>query len=218
MTDAPIIHPDSVYEALLEKGGRANRRAALLKLHELCRRRQASGERDFSVASIGRAMEADGIMKGRVLYNAQSADYRQLISAWASFSGPSPMPKQQKALASADYLQRIDDPAIRSLMQAIVAERDKLRAQLNLLKANTMITVDRRPEIQATSLAYDGQVVSALPKLTESERDALRKAVSADYLAARSLSEGSYGEIVNERGRMIFEFGFAKAIRKVLQE
>jgi hypothetical protein len=48
-------------------------------------------------------------------------------------------------LASHEYLMRIEDPAIRSIMQAIIAERDKLKAQLNVLKANTQVTVDRRP-------------------------------------------------------------------------
>jgi hypothetical protein len=28
--------------------------------------------------------------------------------------------------------------------------------------------------------------------------------------------EGSHGEIVNERGRTVFEVGFARAVRKVL--
>ena len=32
---------------------------------------------------------------------------------------------------------RIEDPAIRSIMQTIITERDKLKAQLNTLKANT---------------------------------------------------------------------------------
>jgi hypothetical protein len=52
--------------------------------------------------------------------------------------------------------------------------------------------------------------------LTPSEREALQKAVSASYLEERGLKEGSHGEIVNERGRTVFEVGFARAIRKVL--
>lgn len=52
-------------------------------------------------------------------------------------------------------------------------------------------------------------------KLTPSEREALQKAVSAEYLEERGLREGSHGEIVNERGRTVFEVGFARAIRKI---
>ncbi|MCY0852813.1 gamma-mobile-trio protein GmtX [Cupriavidus sp. D39] len=53
-------------------------------------------------------------------------------------------------------------------------------------------------------------------QLTPSEREALQKAVSADFLEERGLREGSHGEIVNARGRTVFEVGFARAIRKVL--
>jgi len=212
------IHPDAVLESLLAKGGRSNRRTGLAKMHELCRRQHEGGSRDFSLPAIGRLGEAEGIMKGRALYNAQSADYRTLIEAWAAYAGP-PAPKPPKTLASHEYLMRIEDPAIRSIMQAIIAERDKLKAQLNVLKANTQVTVDRRP-LGATIAAAPGtQPVTMLApsaQLTPSEREALRNAVSADYLENQGLREGSHGEIVNARGRTVFEVGFARAIRKIL--
>lgn len=212
------IHPDDVLVSLLEKGGRSNRRANLTKMNELCRRQHAVGSRDFSLPVIGRLAEGEGILKGRALYNAPSADYRTLIEAWAAYAGPA-APRLPKTLASHEYLMRIDDPAIRSLMQAIVTERDKLKAQLNVLKAHTQVTVDRRP-MDATVFAAPGTqpvaVLAVSAQLTPSEREALLKAVSTSYLAERGLKEGSHGEIVNERGRPVFEVGFARAIRKVL--
>ncbi|WP_339464866.1 MULTISPECIES: gamma-mobile-trio protein GmtX [unclassified Pseudomonas] len=51
-------------------------------------------------------------------------------------------------------------------------------------------------------------------QLPHSEREALHKAISPNYLKDRGLREGSYGEIVNERGRTVFEVGFTRAIRK----
>jgi hypothetical protein len=218
MNGATDIHPDAVLESLLAKGGRSNRRANLAKMHELCRRQHEAGSRDFSLPGIGRLAEAEGIMKGRALYNAQSADYKALIEAWAAYAGP-PEPKPPKTLASHEYLMRIEDPAIRSIVQAIIAERDKLKAQLNVLKANTQVTVDRRPLGATITAAPGAQPVTVLAmaaQLTPSEREALRKAVSADYLEERGLREGGHGEIVNERGRTVFEVGFARAIRKVL--
>jgi hypothetical protein len=59
-------------------------------------------------------------------------------------------------------------------------------------------------------------VLALSAQLTPSEREALQKAVSASYLEERGLKEGSHGEIVNERGRTVFEVGFARALRKVL--
>lgn len=215
MTD---IHPDAVLASLLDKGGRSNRRANLAKVHELCRLQHAAGSRDFSLPAIGRLAEAEGILKGRALYNAPSADYRTLIEAWATYAGP-PVPKPTKTLASHEYLMRIEDPAIRSIMQAIIAERDKLKAQLNVLKAHAQVTVDRRPLGVSTSAAPGESPLTVLAlstQLTPSEREALQKAVSADYLEERGLNEGSHGEILNERGRTVFEVGFARAVRKVL--
>ncbi len=157
-------------------------------------------------------------MKGRALYNAQSADYKALIEAWAAYAGP-PSQKPPKTLASHEYLMRIEDPAIRSIMQSIIAERDKLKAQLNVLKSHTQVTVDRRP-LGATVVSSPGAqpvaVVTTAAQLTPSEREALQKAVSAEYLADRGLKEGSHGEILNERGRTVFEVGFARAVRKIL--
>lgn len=212
------IHPDAVLESLLGKSGRSNRRANLAKMHERCRKQHETGSRDFSLSAIGRLVEAEGIMKGRALYNAPSADYRALIAAWAAYAGP-PAPKPPKHLASHEYLMRIEDPAIRSIMQAIIVERDKIKAQLNVLKANTQVTVDRRPLGATIATVPGAQPVAVLAlsaQLTPSEREALQKAVSAEYLEERGMSEGSHGEIVNERGRTIFEVGFARAIRKVL--
>ncbi|MCO7594681.1 MULTISPECIES: gamma-mobile-trio protein GmtX [Pseudomonas] len=214
------IHPNAVLDSLLAKGGRSNRRAGLANLHEVCRRQHETGSRDFSLPAIGRLAEAEGIMKGRVLYNAQSADYRTLIEAWSAYSGP-PAPKPPKTLASHEYLMRIEDPAIRSIMQATIAERDKLRAQLNVLKANSQVTVDRRPlatTIIATPEVQPVPVLAIPARLTQSEREAFRKAISPNYLEERGLREGSHGEIVNERGRIIFEVGFTRAIRKVLSD
>lgn len=128
------IHPDTVVASLLAKGGRSNRLTNLAKVHELCRKQHEAGSRAFTLPSIGRLIEAEGIMKGRALYNAQSLDYRVLIEAWAAYAGPA-QSKPVKTLASHDYLMRIEDPAIRSIMQGIISERDKLRAQVNLLKA-----------------------------------------------------------------------------------
>ncbi|HCR1519257.1 TPA: alpha/beta hydrolase [Pseudomonas aeruginosa] len=215
MTD---IHPDAVIESLLGKGGRSNRRANLARMHELCHQQYLTGCRDFSLSKIGRLVEAEGIMKGRALYNASSADYRVLIEAWATYAGP-PTPKPTKVLASHEYLMRIQDPAIRSIMQAIIAERDKLKAQLNVLKASTQVTVDRRPlgsPIGALPGAQSVTVLAPSAQLTPSEQEALQKAVSANYLEELGLHEGTHGEILNESGRIIFEVGFARAIRKIL--
>lgn len=218
MTQATTIHPDTVLESLLAKGGRSQRQRNLRAVHEICRHQHQAGAHDFSTAGIGRLCEAEGVLKGRALYNAQSADYRALIEAWAAYAGPA-VPKAPRVLASHEYLLRIEDPAIRSLMQAIIVERDKLKAQINTLKANTKVVVDRRP-LGAQVVAAPGTtpltVLMVESQLTDSERQALRRAVSPEFLHDRGWRELEHGEIVNEKGRTVFDPGYATAIRKVL--
>jgi hypothetical protein len=218
MNESMAVHPDAVFEALLGKCERSNKRSNLSKMQELCRKQHAAGSRDFSLPTIGKIAEVEGFLRARALYNAQSADYKTLIEAWGVYSGPA-APSAPKVLASHEYLMRIEDPAIRSLMQAIIAERDKLKAQVNVLKAQTQVIIDRRPLGATVASSPESQPIAVLAmsaQLTSSEKEALQKAVSSDYLEERGLKEGSHGEILNERGRTMFEVGFARAIRKVL--
>ncbi|KVE76383.1 gamma-mobile-trio protein GmtX [Burkholderia vietnamiensis] len=215
-----IDHPDVVLGTLLAKGSRSQRRAKLTAMHDICRKHHDSGFRDFSLPTIGRLAETQGILKGRVLYNAQSADYRVLIGAWAALVGESPEPPS-KPLASHEYLMRINDPAIRSIMQAAIAERDKLKAEINLLKANTQVIVDRRPvgvRVAGAPTSPPVMLFGNTEQLTPSEREALRKAISAKHLEEQGWREGTHGEIVNERGRTVFDIGFTRAIRKILSD
>lgn len=104
-------------------------------------------------------------------------------------------------------------------MQSIISERDKLQTQINTLKANYHVTVDRRP-LGATVISNPSTgptfVLEMKAQLTPSERDALRKAISPEFLNYQDWREGSHGEIFNSVDRVIFDVGFTTAIRKVL--
>lgn len=214
------IHPDAVLEALLAKGGRSQRIGNLQKVHEICRRLHA-GTKDLSIASVGRVCEAEGVLKGRVLYNATSGDYVILISAWAGFLGMD-NPKRQappQSPVSHEFLMRIEDPAIRSIMQATIVERDRLRAQLNMLKSHTEVVIDRRPLGAALVPGSNDQPIAVFTigaQLTDSERESLKGAISEPFLRDQGWREGLHGEIVTEKGRTLFNIGFTNAIRKVL--
>lgn len=62
----------------------------------------------------------------------------------------------------------------------------------------------------------DGVEVFEGARLTDSERRALEKAVSAAFLQGEGWTEGPHGEIRNARGRNVFDVGFSTAIRKVV--
>lgn len=215
------IHPDEVFEAILAKGHRSQKINSLKQLHLICSKHYQSQKtqlRDFSIPSIGRICEEQGLFKARVLYNKQSADYVDVISAWAAYSGPNSTkaPKESKSFETDEYLMRIEDPAIRRIVQAKFSELNKVKAQLNLLKSTTKIFINQQPlgaVITAESSGVPVLMMSA--RLTESERNALAKAVSTKFLNEQGWEEGSHGQIKHGT-RILFDVGFTAAIRKVL--
>jgi hypothetical protein len=218
------VHPDDVLDALLEKGHKSNKVANLKAVHEICAAQynaQNHALRDFALSSIGRLCEAKGVIKGRALYNAVSADYVILINAWAAFSGPSSVkpPKREPAISSSHaYLLRIEDPAIRSIMQSTISERDKLKQQVNILKSQTKVVIDQRP-IGATLAKSSKNVVllEVNARLTDSEREALRKAISKELIYDEGWTLGEDGGVLSN-GRMLYDPGYIGAIRKILAD
>lgn len=216
MIESTTLHPDAVLATLLTKALRTRRQRTLRAVHEICRRQHQAGKRDFSLATIGKFCEADRILNHRSIYNDGSMDYRSLTETWAAYAGP-PSPPSPKELASAEYLMRIPDPAIRSIMQTIVAERDKLRAQINTLKAHAQVVIDRRPSSSiAGSALAPTTALSMVSRLTKAERTALQQAITPEFLQSEGWHESEHGQITNDRGRTIYRLGYVTAMRKVL--
>lgn len=215
------IHPDAVLEALLAAGGHTTKIKNLKLVHAGCRRQHERSSRDFSFKTIGKYTEEQGGITWRAIYNTDA--YKKLIEAWEAYAGPSdPTPRLHKKPAVAQaFLANIDDPAVRSIMEGVIIERDKLRAENNLLRTLPRGIIDKRPLGATIAYTPDLQSVAMLntgARLAESERSALRRAIDLAFLADNGWVEGSHGEILNERGRTIFEVGYASAIRKVLDE
>lgn len=212
-------HPDVLFNELMSRGGRKQKLDNLASLHKLCEA-QYRGSKDFSIPAIGRLWEVAGGLRARALYNAPSADYRALLDAWKDHAGQTDKSRNAEA-TKFPFLSRIDDPALRALVQGTFIARDKLQAELNLLKSLTVLQINRSSRPQTTPhnsplLNLEEASVESVP-LTPSELEALRRSVSADFLEDEGWKEGRQGEIVNEKGRRLFQPGFAKAIRKVLR-
>ncbi|MBP4049671.1 hypothetical protein J9978_09180 [Chromobacterium violaceum] len=81
-----VRHPDTVLAAFLVDKPAIEVRTKLRAIHALCESRFASGERDFTVATIGRLVTATGLMNGRSLANKSATRYQDLIGAWQHYS------------------------------------------------------------------------------------------------------------------------------------
>lgn len=214
------IHPDEMLRSLIAKGCRSDKQKRLEKLHELCRAEyngHSQGARDLSVANIARIAQSHKLLNQKSLYNTQSEDYVALINAWAAYSGPKQTLVSKKVRPPEDkysILDQITDPAVRSYCLISLAERDKLRNELNMLKATTVWTVDIRTKDPRGLRSPDPVPELAL---TETEERALQLAIDPKKLAARNWRETAGGGIVDERGKPIFEPGFTLGIRRILK-
>lgn len=218
MTSPTNIHPDHLLDTLLARPSRSNVKRTLQALHTLCRKHHQAGMRDFSIACIGRQAEEAGLLTYRTLYNPASQVYRDLIQAWGAYAGP-PVVIPAKSLASNDYLLRIEDPAIRMIMQSIIAERDRLKAELNMVKGSKLGIIDLRPlgaTFHSDPKAGSMAIMMMNAQLTEPERESLLAAISPKFLCEQGWSVGERGEITNVNGRVLFLHGFTWAIKKIL--
>lgn len=210
------IHPDEVFESLKIASKRSQKIRNLETLHALCSG-QFQGSKDYSLPVIGKLWEATGGIMARALYNAASEDYRTLISAWEKYAGPhKPAASPTVDSKNPAYLSRIDDPAIRSLVQAALIERDKLKAEVNLLKSLTHFQIDLSPKT-ITPVSTPLIEEASKPNFTASEFESLEKALSQKNLLDQGWKEGPNGEILNDRGRRVFDAGFCSAIRKAIK-
>jgi hypothetical protein len=53
-------------------------------------------------------------------------------------------------------------------------------------------------------------------ELTPSELDAVKRAVSPDFLSSEGWAEGPHGEVVTRSRRRVFQVGFLRALRKLI--
>lgn len=217
------VHPNEVLKALLAKGIRRDKQEKLRKLNDLCAleySRHNQGARDLTLSNMSKMAEIHGLFKARTIYNAQSEDYATLINTWDSYSGPKESQLIKGQTVSSDkypFLKKIEDSAVRSLCQLAFVERDKVKAELNLLKSKTQVIVDMRP-LGAAMIkgSADVAVIEMGAQLTDSEREALIAAIDLKVLTQRKWRLGDTGEVLDERGRFVFMPGFASGIAKIL--
>lgn len=214
------LSPDDVLAALVANV-RPQKRKNLEALHKACAEVYKVGGTDFSYATIGRIAESRGGAAAKTIYNSQSADYRALVDSWKKLSIDSrPQPVSRSSTVSdAELLRRVPEPDVRALLGAALAERNKLRAQLNMLKSQANVVIDRRPLPGSLGTSSGGDVVQVLTtadQLLPTERDAMIAALASDFLAQEGWTEGPHGEVTNARGRIIFKAGYATGVRRLL--
>jgi protein-disulfide isomerase-like protein with CxxC motif len=210
------MHPDELLKQL--KANATPRKAKNLDIiHAVCREQYERGSTDFSVATISKiAQELGGPVKSTI-HNKTGDDFKGLIKAWADHTGGVTR-KVRKLNENPVYavLDKIPDPAVRAVMGAVLAENKKLRGEVNLLKANTEVIIDQTQRISNAPKEII-QILPASTGLTDSEKAALRHAISDKLMQEEGWSQDDYGRVLNHKGREIFKVGYVSAIRKIVE-
>ncbi|MBS0173467.1 MAG: hypothetical protein JSR64_05480 [Nitrospira sp.] len=211
------MHPDDLLEQL-KKAATPRKQRTLDIIYEVCQEQYERGSRDFSVATIARiAQDRGGPSKGAI-HNKTGDDYKGLIKAWAEHTGGVTRKVRQVSNNNpyAALIDKIENPALRSMMAGILAENRQMRRQITLLKAEGNRVIDMRPRH-----AENRDPVQILPPSTglyPSEIEALRYAISDRLLQEQGWTTDAEGRVHNEVGRVIFKPGYVTAIRKIIGE
>lgn len=211
----------------LKMGKTSRTQDSLNKLNALLEARFNAGEKDYSIATIGRVSKAEGGVGTVSIRNKTGEHFRLLIDAWATKANttmkkpPAPQSRLLDVPSDMELLNRLDDPAMRAVFGQIIAEKNKLKAENRILKQNAEVVVDMRPNqaIHAEQVHQDVEVLPSLDGvLLQGDIEALEDAINEDKMALRGWTVSKYGAVKDEDGRPLFKNGFVLAIQKVLAQ
>ncbi|EGQ9745940.1 alpha/beta hydrolase, partial [Vibrio parahaemolyticus] len=195
--DSPV-NPSLILEELCSTAT-TRTETALRALNEVLEKQSQAVPLDFSIATVGRLSGEQGGPSTQTIRNRTGKHFQQLIEAWAAYAGTTtkkPLSVRQKQLLNSNdqhILDSIDDPVVRAVVGSLIAERNKYRDQLNVLKANADIVIDRtKGNVSNTS-------VSSLD-LTPMEIEALRSAISEEFINSQQWVVMPTGQVINEAG------------------
>ena len=208
------VNPQIVFEELCGQATVRTKKALQL-LHQVLEKQIQSESRDFSIATVGRLSSEQGGPSTQTIRNRTGKHFQQLIDVWAAYAGTTrkkPLSVRQKQLLNSNdqhILDSIADPVIRTVVGSLIAERNKYRDQLNVLKANTDILIDRTKK---TQLKDDEQGIH----LTTMEIEAVRVAISDDFFNSQNWGVMPTGQVKDEDGQEIYKRGYVNALNKMV--
>ncbi len=209
--------PDELLDLFKAKSNTRKQRSLDI-INEICREQVERGSKDFSIATIGRLSVEKSGPSPQTIRNKGGDDFRSLIASWAEHSkGATKKPPKIQESGISSILGKISDPAVRSIVGSILATNAKLQREVNLLKQQAEIVIDRRTIPLSTTKQQDAQLIGITESLTTTELTALSHAISTELMEQEGWTIEKSGRVVNNLGRTIFRAGYTSAIRKFLK-
>lgn len=212
----------------IQDGKSKRTQESLNKLHSILTEYVKSGGRDFSVTNIGRISSNNGGPGYASLRATKNSHFRELIKVWAESvqcDMKKPVSKHsrtRKMPSDMKLLERLGDPALRAVFGNIIAERNRLKKEVGVLKAQTELNIDMRPlrQFDAKNEAQIEVVSGVHSLLIQREIDALKTALSAQC----AIDNG--WDVNNKTGQVrskdtqqeILPRGFMTALKKLITE
>lgn len=211
------MHPDELFSKLYENAS-TRKKKTLELINNACKKQSESDVKDFSIGTIARLIEDDGGPSEQAIRNKNGEDYRVLISRWAEYyETTTKKPKKAKrTTVNDDILASISEPTTKALVGMLMAENKNLKIENSLLKEQTLPTIDMRPT-NDISRNKDVVIVEPSYKLTDTEIEALRNAISEEVMERQGWTTDKHGR-VKENIIQIYKAGYITAIRKILNE
>ena len=209
------MNPNELFSILYENAS-TRKKKTLELIHNACKQQSESDIKDFSIGTIARLIADDGGPSEQGLRNKNAEDYRALINLWAKSSDTTTKkPRKEKpSTVNDEILANISDPTTKALIGIIISENKKLKRENSLLKEQTIFTIDMRPEKDIRG-NKDVFIVAPSYNLTDTELDALKNAISDEFMNHRGWATDNYGR-VKEDGIPVYKAGYVTAIQKVL--
>lgn len=217
-----MIDPQIIFEELVTQANKQQAKSLAI-LHNVLAAHKITRNVNYSIATIARLSVGAGGPSASTIRNAGGFRFRQLIDAWAASVGADRKLSSKSKLHSVpsdnELVRRIDDPALRAVFTQILAERRRYLLELNLLKSQQDIIIDRRPN--STGASSSGMSVQLLPSLkgilSDMETTALRDAISDDFFDKQGWTVTRAGQVKGNSCE-IYKHGYVPAIRKILKE
>ncbi|MCR5228451.1 MAG: hypothetical protein K6E27_14725 [Eubacterium sp.] len=201
------MKPEEYYLEILNHVGN-RKKNTLEKIQNICIEESKNKNPDFSLSHIADKLKEHGGITEQGLRNKNALEYRNLIQCWKSAYG-----KEKNINTSKDeyILDSITDHTIRALVGMLISENKQLKKQNNIYKNQTVFHIDMRPDIKTNS------IIEKPYALTETELDALRKAISTEFMEKQGWVADEYGR-VKKGDEKIYDIGYVTAIKRILEE
>jgi len=203
--------PNKVYEAVRSQLKSTRSEKSLDAIHEVCKEHYEAGAVDFRVSTIAKLGEKRGVPKDQTIRNKSGGPYRTLIDAWQALGDQKKKDAKARITPSGEYdwVEQVANAAHRYLILDLIAKVRHLTAENKGYASVKKLEIDLRTGSEASGEA-------ALPNFLSHELDALKEAISEEFLSRQGWVRGERGSIKDQNGKVIFRNGFVDVIEKVL--